>query len=242
MSVLAFLGLAGLALVDSTSVGTLVLPLVLLLVPRVHVGHFLAFLATVAGCYLLLGIGLVSGAGWLLAAGADLGEVRELRWAELVLGGALLALGVFGDPRGWGSRRSAGGGDAAQTGPVRSQRWRERLVGPEASYGVVITVGLLAALVEAASMLPFLAGVGIISSAELPIAGEVVTVAAYVLVMVLPALLLLGARLLAGRRLDAPLARLSGWMDRHAGGAVYWAAAIVGLVLVQDARVALGLG
>ncbi|GAA1923993.1 GAP family protein [Nocardioides hwasunensis] len=235
MSAIALLGLAGLALVDSTSIGTLVLPIVLLLAPRVHVGRFLVYLATVAGFYALVGLGLVTGAGWLLDSGAGLGEVRALRWAELVIGGTLLVLGIFGDPRGWFGRARA-------AAPSRAGRWHERLVGPHASYRVVVGVGLLAALVEVGSMLPFLAGVGIISSADLPFAGEVVVVAAYVVVMVLPALVLLGARLLAGRRLDTPLARLSGWIDRHLGNAGYWAAAIVGLLLLQDARVALGLG
>lgn len=237
MTTIALLGLAGLALVDSTSIGTFVVPLVLVLAPRVHVGRFLVYLGTVAGFYALVGIGLVAGAGWLLDVGAGLGEVRALRWAELVLGGALLVLGVAGDPRGWFGRTRT-----APEGASRVGRWRERLVGPEASYAAVAGVGLLAALVEVGSMLPFLAAVGIVSSADLPLAGEVVVVVAYTLVMVLPALLLLTVRLVAGHRLDAPLSRLSRWFDRHAGNAGLWAAAIIGLLLLNDARVALGLG
>lgn len=240
MSGIALLGLAGLALVDSTSIGTLVLPLVLLLAPRVHVGRFLAFLATVAGFYAVVGTTLVVGAGWAVDAGSGIGDVRALRWAELVLGGALLAIGVLGDPRGWFGR---GRGRAPASDPgARSRRRRERLTGPQASYGVVVGVALAAALVEVASMLPFLAAAGIVARADLPRAGEVAVVAAYVAVMVLPALVLLGVRLLAGRRLEAPLERLAAWVDRHAGNAGLWAAAIIGLVLLQDARTALGLG
>lgn len=237
MGTLALLGLAGLALVDSTSIGTLVLPLVLVLAPRVHVGRFLVYLGTVAGFYALVGIGLVAGAGWLLDVGAGLGEVRALRWAELVLGAALLVLGIGGDPRRWFGRAPA----AREGGASRVGRWRERLVGPEASYAAVAGVGLLAALVEVGSMLPFLAAVGIVSSADLSLVGEVAVVLAYTLVMVLPALLLLSVRLVAGHRLDAPLSRLSRWFDRHAGNAGLWAAAIIGLLLVNDAQVALGL-
>lgn len=236
MGTIALLGLVGLALVDSTSIGTLVVPLVLVLAPRVHVGRFLVYLGTVAGFYALVGIGLVAGAGWLLDVGPGLGEVRALRWAELVLGGALLVLGIAGDPRGWFGRSTA-----AREGASRVGRWRERLVGPEASYAAVAGVGLLAALVEVGSMLPFLAAVGIVSSADLSLTGEVVVVVAYTLVMVLPALLLLTVRLVAGHRLDAPLSRLSRWFDRHAGNAGLWAAAIIGLLLLHDAGVALGL-
>lgn len=237
MGTIALLGLAGLALVDSTSIGTLVLPLVLVMAPRVHVGRFLVYVATVAGFYALVGVGLVSGAGWLLDVGAGLGEVRALRWAELALGGALLALGIAGDPRRWFGRTPV-----VREGPSRQVRWRERLVGPEASYAAVMGVGLLAALVEVGSMLPFLAAVGIVSSADLSSAGEVVVVVAYTLVMVLPALSLLVVRLLVGHRLAAPLARVSRWLDRHAGNAGLWAAAIIGLLLLHDAVVALGLG
>lgn len=237
MGTLALLGLVGLALVDSTSIGTFVLPLVLVLAPRVHVGRFLAYLGTVAGFYALVGIALVAGAGWLLDVGAGLGEVRALRWTELVLGGALLALGVLGDPRRWFGRSAPEPEDASRVG-----RWRERLVGPEASYAAVVGVGLVAALIEVGSMLPFLAAVGIVSSADLSLTGEALVVVAYTVVMVLPALLLLVVRLLAGHRLDAPLSRLSQWIDRHAGSAGWWAAAIIGLLLLQDARVALGLG
>jgi len=229
------LGLVGLALVDSTSIGTLVLPVLLLLAPRVHVGRFLAYLGTVAAFYAVVGLALVAGAGWLLEAGADLGEVRALRWGELVLGAALLAVGVLGDPRRWFGRAPA-----EREGGSRAGRWRARLLGAEATYGAVVAVGLLAALVEVGSMLPFLAAVGLITAADLPAAAEVAVVLGYVGVMVLPALLLLGGRLLLGDRVQGSLDRLSGWMERHAGGAGLWAAAIVGLVLLQDARLALG--
>ncbi|GAA4681801.1 GAP family protein [Nocardioides nanhaiensis] len=229
------LGLVGLALVDSTSIGTLVLPVLLLLAPRVHVGRFLAYLGTVAGFYAVVGLALVAGAGWLLDTGAALGEVRALRWAELALGAALLAVGVLGDPRGWFGRAPAARARGARTG-----RLRARLVGAEATYGAVVGVGLLAALVEVGSMLPFLAAVGLITAADLPAAGVVAVVLGYVTVMVLPALALLGGRLLLGDRLQGPLDRVAGWMDRHAGGAGLWAAAIVGLLLLQDASVALG--
>lgn len=237
MSALALLGLVGLALVDSTSIGTLVLPVLMLLSPRVHVGRYLAYLATVALVYAAAGLALVAGAGALVEVVSGLGEVRALRWVELVAGGALLAIGVLGDPRRWFGRA---GPTAA---PVRRRSgWRDRLLGGEASYAAVVGVGLLAALVELGSMLPFLAAVGIIATAGLSGLAQVAVVLGYVLVMVLPALLLLGARLALGDRLGRRLERLSAWLDRSTSGAAYWAMAIIGLVLLQDARVALGLG
>lgn len=246
MGVGVLAGLMGLALVDSTSIGTLVLPLVLLVAPRVHVGRFVAYLGTVAVFYAAVGLALVAGAGRLVEVGAALGEVRALRWAELALGVALLVVGVCGDPRRWFGRRRRRSADPSSdptsAGGARAGRWQERLVGPDAGYRVAVAVGLLAALVEVASMLPFLAAVGIITAADLTAPATVAVVLGYVLVMVLPALVLLAGRVLLGARLQAPLERLAAWIGRHAGGAGWWAAAIVGLVLVQDARLALGIG
>ena len=91
-------------------------------------------------------------------------------------------------------------------------------------------------------MLPFLAAVGIITAADLAAPATVAVVLGYVAVMVLPALVLLTARVLLGERLQSPLERLAAWIGRHARGAGWWVAAIVGLVLVQDARLALGIG
>src|SRR5690606_22207760 len=54
--------LAVLALVHSTSFGTLLIPVCCLLTPgRVRVARILVFLGTVAGFYLLLGVALVAG-------------------------------------------------------------------------------------------------------------------------------------------------------------------------------------
>ena len=229
MEPLAWLGLVGLALVDSTSTGTLVLPLLMLVAPAVHVGRYLTYLATVGGFYAVVGIASVAGADRLLEVGRGLGDVGALRWLELGVGGALLAVGIFGDPRRWFGR------GAERPTSRRSAAWRERLLGPDATYGVVAGVGVLAALVELASMLPFLAAVGIITAADLPAAGWVPLVVGYSLVMVAPALLLLVVRTAFDRQLHRPLERLSGWLDRRSGDAALWVCAILGLVLLSDA-------
>ncbi|WP_295656298.1 GAP family protein [uncultured Nocardioides sp.] len=237
MDAVAWLGLVGLALVDSTSMGTLVLPLVLLVAPRVHVGRYLVFLATVAGFYAAIGLALVAGADRLLELGRDLGDVQALRWAQLALGVTLLVVGVLGDPRRWWRRGTAG--PAAVEQPRREDAWRARLMGQDASYRAVAGVGVLAALVEVASMVPFLAAVGIITAADLPAVGWVPVVLGYCLVMVLPALVLLGVRLGLDRQLHGRLERLAGWLDRRSSGAGLWVVAIVGLLLAGDAASAL---
>lgn len=232
--------LAGLALVDSTSLGTLVLPLLLLLAPRVDVRRYAAYLAVVGGLYAALGVALVLGAGALRDVVLDLGDVTWLRWVQLVVGVALLVAGAVGDKVLEWWRRRPGHGGRDETGD-RAGSWAGRLVGPDASYRAVVGVALAAVLVEVASMLPFLAAIGLITAADLPVVGTVGTVAAYAVVMVAPALLLLGVRLVLRDRVEAPLARLAAWLRRVTDGAVYWVLAIVGLLVAGDAATALGL-
>ncbi len=64
MDLVLLAGLAGLALVDSTSFGTLVIPLVLLVQPRVQAARIAVYLATIGTFYLALGLVLLGGATW----------------------------------------------------------------------------------------------------------------------------------------------------------------------------------
>lgn len=227
--------LAGLALVDSTSIGTLVLPLVLLLAPRVHVGRYALYLATVAGFYFVVGLVLVFSAGALAEAAGGLMEVKAVRQAQLILGIGLLAYGVVGDKLlAWWHRRSG-----TPEGPGRAARWRDRLVGPDADPRVVVATGLAAGTLELAGMLPFLAGVGLITRADLSPVLTTGVVVGYVLVMVLPAVVLLGVRLALAAKVERLLGRLSAWLEKQASSATYWVAAVVGLLLIGDATSAL---
>jgi hypothetical protein len=65
--------------------------------------------------------------------------------------------------------------------------------------------------------------------------------AAYCLVMVLPALALLGARLVARRAVEPLLERINAWMTKHAASTTAWVVGIVGFLLARDAAGRLGL-
>ena len=230
---LAFLG--GLALVDSTSVGTLLIPLWMLLDPRVRVPQFLAYLATVAGFYFLVGVVLTAGAGSLrgLLAGAAAHDV--LNWAQLVLGVLLFVVSFRFESKRVARRRARRGG------PDPAQRWQARLAAARASYRTTVTLGVVAAGIEVMSMLPYLAAVGVLTASGAGVAVWLPVLGAYVLVMVLPALVLLGVRLAVHSRAEPLLHRLSGWMGRHMDGVLGWVLAVIGFLLVRDAAVRLDL-
>lgn len=220
--------LAVLALVDSTSFGTLLIPIWFLLTPgRVRVGRVLVFLGTVAGFYLLLGIALVAGADALLGNLDGLLDNPVVVRLQLVLGVAMLVGSFFIGRKRTGERAGAG----------RLLRWRSRAMGTEADGGVggLVTLALAATVLEVATMLPYLAATGIIGASGLAMPARVGALAAYCLVMVLPALLLLGARLAAQRLVQPVLERVAGWLERSGGEATAWIVGILGFLLTRDA-------
>lgn len=228
-------GLAGLALVDSTSIGTLVVPIWMLTHPRLRAGRVLLYLATIAVFYWLLGLALMGGAAALASRWAAIDASRTTDWVQLVIGVAML-VGSFWPDTPWAKRRAA-----ARGGDERRARIRERVAGESSTAGAVISVALVSGAIEAASMLPYLGAIGLISTAGLSTPAAALVLVAYVLVMCLPALALLGLRLALASRITPVLERIERWLTRHTGGAIWWVLGILGFLLAADAVTRLGL-
>jgi hypothetical protein len=92
-------------------------------------------------------------------------------------------------------------------------------------------LALAAAAVEVTTMLPYLAAVGLLTTAALAVGDLALVMAGYCLVMIAPALLLLVLRLVAGRRLTPLLTRFSDWLARS--NALAWIVGIVGFLLAR---------
>jgi Sap-like sulfolipid-1-addressing protein len=234
VDVALLLSLATLALVDSTSIGTLVMPLWLMLAPgRVRGGRVLLFLGSVAGAYLLLGVALALGAAQLLDPVSAALDSTAGRVVQLVVGVVLVVLGVTVEPwttAGKERRRAA----RAARRPGRLARWRER-VGGDGGGGAAVGLAVVAVGVEAASMLPYLAAIALLATSGLGTVPTVALLAGYCLVMVLPALVLLALRAALHDRLTPALTRLESRLSRASGEAVAWVLFLLGLYVVVDA-------
>lgn len=224
------IALGGLALVDATSVGTLVLPLLMMAQPQVRAGRLLLYLATIAIFYFALGLALLVAADQLIAMVAATEGNRAIDVLQLIVGVALFA-GSFWPELPAGKRRR----NADTASGRRRASWRERLLGPSAPPGVVIGVALAAGVVEAASMLPYLGAVGMLSASQASAPVQGAALAAYVVVMCLPALTFLALRLAAGARVEDWLARVGGWFDRTSGSALWWVMGVLGILVASDA-------
>ncbi|MFD7311780.1 GAP family protein [Promicromonospora sp. NPDC059942] len=268
--------LAVLALIDSTSFGTLLIPVWLLMAPgRVRVGRMIVYLGSIAGFYALVGLAILLGAGALSDTLSSLSSARPFLIAQLLVGIGLFAWSfklepskerkavdamaveaVAGRAAAAGAAATAAAGDAATAAagdaataapdapgagvpaarPGRLSRWRERALGSE-SGGWTALAGLAvgAGLVEVASMLPYLAALGLIGTQGpgWPMSG--LWVLGYCLVMIAPALVLTAARLFAARLVERPLRRLDGWLTRNAASTTAWVVGIVGFLVARDA-------
>jgi hypothetical protein len=214
---LSFLGaLTGLALIDSTSIGTVGVPIILV-IARVPVRKLLIYLATITIFYFALGVLVLLGVTSFLDAFSSTMESTAAYVIQLLIGIGLFALSFRFDPK----RR--------KNKPERA--W----LPPRTSDGAFIGLALTAGILEIATMLPYIAAIGILTQSDVSSLGQVAILAGYTVVMVVPALLLILIASFAGSRFDAFLERVGAWIRKNADGMVGWALGIVGFLLAANA-------
>lgn len=220
------LSLVVLALLDSTSIGTLFVPVLLMLTPGRP--RLLGYLGTIAVFYLALGVLIALGAGPLFAGAATaLGATGY--WLELVAGVLLFALSFRFDPK----RRP-------EASDALGAKWTARVHQAAESPRALVVLALTAGLLEAATMFPYLGAIALLAGTGVGLAGTAAILAGYCLVMILPALVLFGLRLALADRVTPLLTRVNGWFAKHAVGATGWILGIVGFFLAADAASRLG--
>lgn len=281
MTIALYPQLTVLALIDSTSIGTLLIPLWLLLRPdaRRMLPRILLYLGVLAAFYLLVGIATLSGAGWALRSleTDSLLKIPVIQWAMVIGGGALLAYSLRPDPAKKRAKlpavaRTVDGGSGTQVpgstpdGPVpdvpvqgeerlsphllsshllsaelpRAElKWQQRLSKALRSRGGVVGLALVAGLLELPTMVPYLVAIGFLSNSTLTLPDQVGLLIGYCLVMLVPALLLLGLRVAAGARLDPFMQRISTRMGKFSAETVLWVLGIIGFLLLRGGLSAL---
>lgn len=230
-----------LALIDSTSFGTLLIPIWLLMTPgRLRLGRVLVFLLTVTAAYFAIGVALLFGATFLFEAFAGAIDTQAFLVGQLAVGITLVVVSERMDNKR--ARQLAAA--RAASGEGRISQWRARAMGdgPSASGSMATLMGLAlaAVLAEIATMLPYLAAIGIITAQGPGWPGDGLMLVGYCLIMIGPALVLTGGRLLARAALEGPLTRLDRWLTKHAQSTTAWVIGIVGVILGLRAVFELG--
>lgn len=214
----SLLSLVGLALLDSLSIGTLVIPLALIVLWRsVRVPALTAYLFTVAAVYFALGVAMLLGFTGLSSYVERVTDAPVFPWITLILGAALAIFGIFGP-------------DPVKPAPGELPKQLNKPIGT--SLPKMIILGLGASLTEAATMLPYIAAMGIISDWDTPMAGQVAAIAAYCAVMIVPTVILAAIALVAGPKFFPRLEKAVPRLQYEAKVTLLWIAAIVGVYMV----------
>ncbi|WKK60512.1 GAP family protein [Corynebacterium sp. P3-F1] len=214
------LPLIGLALLDSLSIGTLVIPLALILVWRsVRVPALATYLLTVAAVYFALGVAMLLGFTGLSSYVERITDTPVFPWITLILGALLAIYGIFAP-------------DPVKPAPGELPKQLNKPI--HTSVPKMIALGLGASLTEAATMLPYIAAMGIISDWDTPIAGQVAAIAAYCGIMVAPTVILAAIALVAGQRFFPRLEKAVPRLQYEAKVTLLWIAAIVGIYMVAN--------
>ena len=223
----SLLALPLLALADSTSIGTLVIPVLLLLAPgRPSFGRMLAYLAVVAGLYFMIGLGLLRVTDVAATALQSPQAFTAGVILEALVGVILIAFALW---RGLRPKR---------TTSDKLSSWRLRALEPKSPLRPLFALAITAVAIEAASMLPYIGAIALISRADLPIAGSTLLIAGYSFLMIAPAIVLTVLRRAGSAKLDPVLERISQWSSKSSGSpAILWAAGIVGVALIIDAGI-----
>lgn len=234
--------LAVLALVDATSMGTLVIPLILLVAgeggARRVAGRTLLYLAVIGVFYLLLGIALLAGLLPLIESWGHLLRTPAVMLVLAVIGVLLVIWSFHIDPSAIRKR----GGDPEAS----ARRWTLRARRAVGRPQLLIGLALLAGVIEAASMIPYLAAMRIIADMGVGLGGGALILVAYCTLMIAPAAALAGVRTVLGARADRLMDRLHAWAVRNASSAFSWAVGIIGVIIVINTAApalnALGVG
>ncbi|MET9630791.1 GAP family protein [Lentzea sp. NPDC006480] len=207
--------LAGLALLDSTSIGTLFIPIWLMLTPgRLKLGRFGVYLGTITVFYFGAGVLIVLGASRVI----DHLDSKIALWVQLVIGVFLFVISFRFD-----GKKKPGTG-----------KWQER-INATGSAGALAGIAVLAGVVELATMLPYLGAIGMMSAADLPAPQIGLLLAGYCLVMIVPAVVLLAARLALQSKIEPLLTRISAWFAEKGAGLTGWILGIAGFLVARDA-------
>lgn len=251
-----------LALIDATSIGTLVIPLWLVLrtTGRNNLSAAMLYLGVVATFYLLVGLLILGGVSRFneVLAG-DLVNAPAIRWLALIAGLGMLAWALISHPgktktktkgavhasapaRGTRTEGERSAGVATAPLPPGSQepaegRWSRRIDRALSNRWGVVVLGLSAGLMELPTMLPYLGAIGLLAQGGHPVPAQVGLLVAYCLVMIVPGLALIGLRAIAGGRMQHVFDAMSRWLARVSGESLAWAIGIVGFLMVRSSLV-----
>lgn len=192
-----------------------------------------AYLSTLVAAYFVAGVLVALGAAPLLEVLDEFLSqvpVATKAGAQIAGGVVLLAAGALLLSRARRMRHQPSTG--------RLIRWREQAMTADSS-GALVKLAVLAFAVEFATMVPYVAAIGMLTAADLALPAVIGWVAVYCAIMIFPAAIATAIRVRAHDRVEPVLERLDAWLSRNSPVLSGSAFSLIGMVLIVDGCLAL---
>ena len=212
------LSLIGLSLLDSTSFGTFGIPLVLVVAQRrVNARALRIYFGTVVIFYFIVGVLLLLGLDAIFDAMANVLNSRTGSLIQLAIGIGLFLVSFRFNGKNAGNESGS--------------KWIPKSDDPRTMIGL----GLTASVLEVATMLPYISAIGLLVTSDLGAPVQIGVLGLYCLVMIVPALIVIGAAAAFGERLWPRIERISNWVVKNSAETVGWVIGIAGFFIAGDA-------
>ncbi|MGE7943552.1 GAP family protein [Lysinibacillus xylanilyticus] len=213
MSTESLLLIGGLAILDMFSPAIIGVTVYVLLVAKKQQSRLLlAYLTTVALFYFCTGIFLMLGLDVIFDPIANALNSHSARLVMTIVG-AILFIGSWLVPK------------KKTSGSPKPKSF---------SIEAMIALGFTTSLLEVATALPYFATIGILTSNHLAFYEWLPIIAGYNLMMITPAIILLGLHILFRRFITTPLRKIQALFDKSTSSALSWVMFLVGLILLMN--------
>lgn len=217
-----------LAVVDAVSVGALAMPVWFLLSDRARTGYICIYLAILAAAYAAIGVVVLNGPSSLRTIAQEQFDSDVGGWVRGVVGVVLLLFAAW-----YGLIHNV---PVREPGTGRLEKWRSAAVGDDATPVGVVSVALLATVLEIPTAVPYAIALGRIGETNPSIAGQLLVVVTYTVVMIVPALALTAASVIVRTHVAGVLHRVDLWFRRNAQENTAWIIALVGFALFFETQ------
>lgn len=213
MGVDIFIYIGGFALLDTLSPTIIGVTLYLILTDNQRLtSRLFSYLLTVAILYFSLGIIMMLSLNYILEMFSDLFQNKIISWLLLIIGIILFVASFFV--------------------PTNKNKKGTMLKPKTQSLLSIVFIGIITFLIESGTALPYFAAIGLLTTNNLPYYYWLPIIAAYNIIMILPAILILLCYKLFGRWGDSALVNLQQKISSSSNSALSWIMSIVGLILI----------
>lgn len=207
--ILIYLG--GLALLDTLSPTIIGVTLFLVLSDNKNLtSRLLAYLLTVLLLYFSLGVVMMLGLNFILDTFTNIFQNKIFSWSIFIIGVILFTASFF----------------------IPTNK-KSNIPKPKTqSILSIILIGVTTFIIEAGTALPYFAAIGLLITIDVPFYQWIPIIAAYNIVMVLPALLIFMGYKIFGKVIEPTLVTLRNKISNSSNSALSWIICIVGLILI----------